>query len=1095
MKEEQLPHFQAATSSSRIVCSTIARIQNTSHEALLDSGSTISSISLDIVNQLHLPTSSAPLIHVIFGDKQKLYKSFTHAHCTFTLAQHTFVHSFYVLPKQLFPLTLGCDWFVKHGAQLHFDTQTLVLPHLRPCTTIPLLNTPHTSTQVMHTQIQIEPAQSRLTDLRRLLGKFPKIFMKTEKTTQVTLQVQHAIPTTDSPPVRMAARRRSPLDHQRINTAVQEMLQKDIIEPSSSEWVSEPHLVRKDDGTFRFCIDFRLLNKITKHDRYPLPRIDDLIDQLGKSRYFTSLDLASGYWQIPLRPEDKHKTAFRTQHGLYQFKRMPFGLSDAGSTFQRMANTIFQDLIHKGVILVYLDDILIHTADWSQHIQVLQEVLLRIQKYSLQLQFKKCKWGATELRFLGFMISSKGIQLDHAKIRAIVDYPTPSNIKSLQSFLGLVNFSLRFIPNLAMVTAPLRLLLKKGSKYQWSADCTQSFEKLKKLIKDAGTLAFPDFSKVFRLQTDASNYGIGAVLLQQDDNDDWQPIAYISRALTKSEQNYSTTEKEFLAIVWAFQKFHPYLHGTSVQVETDHQPLVSLIHKTHPPGRLLRWALALQEYSFTMIYRKGASNTVADALSRMEYHAAQWAEDANDLPFQPQQIAQMQQQDPVIKDLILRIQNNHDKQVYRHFVLIDNILHFISQGLPPRLYLPEALRATYLEFYHNHRLTGHFGFHKLLHRIRSMYYWPKLRQSISTFLQTCSTCQTVKNPQSTYGTLTPIEVKEPFEMVGWDLMGPFPTSIQGNKYILVITEYLTRWCEAAALPDATANTVANALLQRVIFPHGCPHQILSDQGSQFRSEVMQVLTQSLEIKQLFTSPYHPQTNGLTERMNKTIKQTIAAYVDPLHQSWDQVLPFAVHAYNTSVQESTKVSPFRALYGRDPRLPPDPHTIKVNPHHSDATSWWLYLQSTMPLLRRAIQYNLSKAQQRQKKYFDKSHRPTTLDIGEYVRVYYPVRKKGLCESFMHRWLGPYKIIARIGSNTYRLRRVDKSTETVAHVSRIRRIPPPTENLHPDDTGADDTGLPQPSTRQDVSTIDDSTGLSQPPTHLDGATVEAQTHPPL
>ena len=190
--------------------------------------------------------------------------------------------------------------------------------------------------------------------------------------------------------------------------------------------------------------------------------------------------------------------------------------------------------------------------------------------------------------------------------------------------------------------------------------------------------------------------------------------------MTKSEQNYSTTEKEFLAIVWAFQKFHPYLHGTSVQVETDHQPLVSLIHKTHPPGRLLRWALALQEYSFTMIYRKGASNTVANVLSRMEYHAAQWAEDANDLPFQPQQITQMQQQDPVIKDLILRIQNNHDKQVYRHFVLIDNILHFISQGLPPRLYLPEALRATYLEFYHNHRLTGHFGFHKLLHRIRSM---------------------------------------------------------------------------------------------------------------------------------------------------------------------------------------------------------------------------------------------------------------------------------------------------------------------------------------------------------------------------------------
>ena len=636
LKEEQLPHFQAATSSTRIVCSTMARIHNQPYEALLDSGSTISSISLDLVHSLHLPTSSAPPINVIFGDKQKLYQSSMHAHCTFILAQHTFVHSFYVLPRQLFSLTLGCDWFVKHGAQLHFDTQRLVLPHNKPFTTIPLLSAPHVSTQVIHTQIHVEPSESRLADLRHLLKSFPSIFCKTQKTAQVNLPVQHAIPTTDAPPVRMATRRRSPLDHQRIATAVQDMLEKDIIEPSTSEWVSEPHLVRKEDGSFRFCIDFRQLNKVTKHDRYPLPRIDDLLDQLGHSRYFTSLDLASGYWQIPLHKEDKHKTTFRRQHGLYHFKRMPFGLSDAGSTFQRMANNIFQDLIFQGVVLVYLDDILIHTDSWPKHIQILREVLLRVQKYNLQLQFKKCKWGATTLRFLRFMISEKGIQLDPAKTRVVAEYPKPSNIKSLQSFLGLVNFSLRFVPHLATITNPLRKLLKKDQPYQWTEECEKSFQTIKQLITSAATLAFPDFSKIFRLQTDASNVGIGAVLLQQDDSDSWRPIAYISRALTKSEQNYSTTEKEFLAVVWSFQKFHPYLHGTMVQVETDHQPLISLIQKTHPPGRLLRWALALQEYKFTMIYRRGQSNVVADALSRMEYQAAQVS--ATDLPLHQHQI-------------------------------------------------------------------------------------------------------------------------------------------------------------------------------------------------------------------------------------------------------------------------------------------------------------------------------------------------------------------------------------------------------------------------------------------------------------------------
>ena len=268
---------------------------------------------------------------------------------------------------------------------------------------------------------------------------------------------------------------------------------------------------------------------------------------------------------------------------------MPFGLSDAGSTFQRMANSIFHDLI-QGVVLVYLDDILIHTPKWEQHIHILREVLHRIQKYNLQLQWKKCQWGATTLKFLGFIISATGINMDPAKIKAITDYLQPANVKSLQSFLGLVNFSLRFVPQLATITQPLRLLLKKDTPFSWSKACIESFRQIKRIIQEAAQLAFPDFSKTFCLQTDASNTGIGVVLLQQDHSDDWRPIAYISRALTKAELNYSTTEKEFLAVVWAFQKFHPYLHGTTVQVETDHQPLVSLIHKSHPPGRLLRWA-------------------------------------------------------------------------------------------------------------------------------------------------------------------------------------------------------------------------------------------------------------------------------------------------------------------------------------------------------------------------------------------------------------------------------------------------------------------------------------------------------------------------
>ena len=288
-----------------------------------------------------------------------------------------------------------------------------------------------------------------------------------------------------------------------------------------------------------------------------------------------------------------------------------------------MANMIFQDLIIEKVVLVYLDDILIHTTSWPQHLHALRRVLQRIQHYNLQLQFRKCRWGCTQLKFLGYVISAAGIQMDPEKINSIMAFPQPTSIKKLQSFLGLINFSLRFVPNLAVVTASLSHLLAKSTDFIWSNACQESFMKLKTLVQQVSTLAHPDFSRPFKLQTDASNQGLGAVLLQENQDKQWQPIAYISRSLTKSEQNYSTTEKELLAIVWAFQKFHPYLHGSNTEVETDHQPLVLLIHKQHPPGRLLRWALALQEYTFTLRYCKGSTNIVADSLSRAEHQAVQ----------------------------------------------------------------------------------------------------------------------------------------------------------------------------------------------------------------------------------------------------------------------------------------------------------------------------------------------------------------------------------------------------------------------------------------------------------------------------------------
>ncbi len=508
-------------------------------------------------------------------------------------------------------------------------------------------------------------------------------------------------------------------------------------------------------------------------------------------------------------------------------------------------------------------------------------------------------------------------------------------MKKLQSFLGLINFSLRFVPHLATITQPLRNLLVKGHIFNWTSDCQQSFEHVKRLVQQVSTLSHPDFTKPFKLQTDASNHGLGAVLLQQDDMQQWRPISYISRSLTKSERNYSTTEKELLAIVWAFQKWHPYLHGTTITVKTDHQMLIALNHKHHPPGRLLRWALALQAYQFTLQYCRGTDNTLADTLFRTEQQATQVTSTKSPFPLRPEQLAEAQHQDHTLCQVISRIQSAQPTTLTKQYIIINHVLHRLSREHPPRVCIPKALQGSYLQFYHGHPLSGHLGFHKVLLKLRSTCYWPRMRQDISFHLKQCPTCQQIKSPSQKVGTLCPITVSHPFEMVGWDLMGPFPTSRKGNKYILVMTEYLTRWCEAEPIADTSASTIASVLLRKIIFPHGFPAHLLSIQGPQFRGEVMQVLTTSMGIQQKFTTPYHPQTNGLTERMNRTLKQIISSFIDPLHQDWDEILPFAVHAYNTSVQASTRVSPFRALYGRDPHLPPNIHSIKLSPKHTDA----------------------------------------------------------------------------------------------------------------------------------------------------------------
>jgi hypothetical protein len=401
-----------------------------------------------------------------------------------------------------------------------------------------------------------------------------------------------------------------------IEQEVKKMIELDVIEPSISPFSSPIVLVKKKDGSTRFCIDFRHLNKITEFDAEPIPDPEVLFTSLQGKQHFTKIDLAKGYWQIPMSESDRAKTAFRTPQGLYQFKKMPFGMSTAPSTFARMMKMMNLDRFNA---VHFFDDVLVATEDWVTHLRSLDGLLDELGKHGLTVRPSKVEAGFTSIEFLGHVVGEDCMRPVPGKVSKILNVAVPTTKKQVRSLVGLISFYRRYVPNFASVVAPLVALTKKDqpTKVRWSEECQNSFDRVKQILSSGPVVKLPDFSKPFTLRSDASSTGIGAVLMQAGDDGVLHPVLYASRKLQDRETRYSTVERECLALVWSVDKFHRYLFGTHFFVETDHRPLTYLKQSKTPNGRLLRWALSLQEYSFTVIPISGVSNLEADLLSRL----------------------------------------------------------------------------------------------------------------------------------------------------------------------------------------------------------------------------------------------------------------------------------------------------------------------------------------------------------------------------------------------------------------------------------------------------------------------------------------------
>lgn len=457
--------------------------------------------------------------------------------------------------------------------------------------------------------------------IRNICNEYKDIFYCEDIPLSFTNEVKHRIRTINEDPINVKAYRMPPSQTEEIRRQIEKMLKDDVIRESHSPWSAPVHLVAKKldasgQQKWRMVVDYRRLNDITIDDKYPLPNINDLFDKLGKSLYFSTLDLASGYHQVELEKEDRQKTAFTTPFGLYEFNRMPFGLKTAPATFQRAMDNVLRGLqgLH---CLIYLDDVIIFSTSLQEHVSKLRAIFERFRKTNLKVQLDKSEFLRKEVMYLGHTITKDGLKPNNDKIDAILKYPLPKTVTEIKSFLGLIGYYRKFIKDFSKITAPLTACLKKGKNIVLDEAYKKSFETCKELLTNAPLLQFPDFTKPFILTTDASNFAIGAVLSQGIVGSD-KPIAFASRKLSDTESRYSTIEKELLAVVWAVKYFRPYLYGRKFTIYTDHRPLAWLNSLKEPNSKLTRWRLRLQDYDFNVQYKKGLQNTNADALSRVK---------------------------------------------------------------------------------------------------------------------------------------------------------------------------------------------------------------------------------------------------------------------------------------------------------------------------------------------------------------------------------------------------------------------------------------------------------------------------------------------
>ena len=719
---------------------------------------------------------------------------------------------------------------------------------------------------------------------------------------------------TTGPPIKQRAYRLPLLKRKIVEEELDKMLAAGVIRPSQSPWASPITLVAKRDGSTRFCVDFRKVNASTVKDAYPLPMIQDIFDTMQGATIFTTLDLRSGYWQVDMDPRDIHKTAFTTHRGLFEWCRLPFGLTNAPSQFQRLMNKILHKLIGR-TCLVYLDDIVVFSKTKQEHQQHVAEILDVINDAGMTLKRQKCFFGQEEVNLLGYVVSAKGIAAQEDKLSAIKNMAPPTDVKAVQRFLGVTGYYRQLIPRYADVATPLFGLTRKGEPWRWGTEENAAFEELKMALTSDTIMAHPDPKKPFRLYTDASEVAVGAVLTQVDDDGVERPIHYVSKGFSTSQRRWSAIEREAFAIVHSLRKLQPYLQGADLTILTDHKPLRSIFQCELKNSKVQRWAMLISEFAPKIEYRKGSDNIRADMLSRLpppsNIATIQEALETTKLgdeqrAFFPKEWADADADEDTSEYALLGGELYTLRTPYQGAVAY------------PRLMAPPSIRPRLLNEAHTE--TGHRGRHALLRRLQAFSVWPGMAADAKLRIKACVHCQgNQRNHQKTRPEITDTPTR-PFERIGLDLTGPFLPSSKGNKYLMCAVDHLTGWAESIPIRDKRSSTVWEALTTQVFPRQGHPDVIITDNGLEFMSNAFQDGLRSLNIIHKKTTPIHPQTNGVVERFHRTLKDSLRKLMNNNTSSWEDQLADAMWAYRISDSEARGSSPYELLYGFPANMP-------------------------------------------------------------------------------------------------------------------------------------------------------------------------------